>query len=43
VVGDFVSGPVRIGDNDLQIGNIEGEVIIAAVPQDDIHFFFRLA
>ena len=26
----------------MQVGNIEGEIVVAAVPQDDVHFLFSL-
>ena len=43
VVSFLVTGAVRVGNNDLQVGDIEREVIIPAIPEDDIHFLFSLA
>jgi hypothetical protein len=38
-----VPGAVRVGHHNRQVGLVEGEVVVAAVPQDDIHFLFGLA
>ncbi len=43
VISIFMSRAVRVRDNDLQIRDIKGEVIITAVPQDNVRFLFRLA
>ena len=43
VVAHFVPGAVRVSHHDLQVGHVEGEIVIPAVPQDDIHFLFSLA
>ena len=38
-VGQFMPRTVRIHDNDFQVGGIEGSIVIASVPQNDIRFF----
>jgi len=43
MIGAFVTGSVRVSNHDGKIGNIEREVIIPAVPKDNIHFLFSLA
>ena len=43
VVEQFVAGPVGIDDDDLEVGFVEGEVVVAAVPEDDVGFFFGFA
>jgi hypothetical protein len=40
VVGALVAGAVRVSDDNLQVRNVEGEVVVAAIPQDDVDFFF---
>src|SRR6266545_2051376 len=34
---------MRISDYDLQIGTIEGCVVVAAIPENDVGFFLSLA
>ncbi len=36
-------GPVGVGDDDLEVGLVEGEVVVAAVPEDDVGFLLGLA
>ena len=43
MVGHLVTRAVRVGHHDRQVGLVEGEVIVSAVPQYDIHFLFSLA
>src|SRR5581483_10278306 len=43
IVSEFVSGTMRVGNHDLQVGNIKGRVIVAAIPQDQIGFLLSLA
>ena len=43
VVGELVPGPVRVGDDDLEVGLVEGEVVVAAVPEDDVGLLLGLA
>ena len=41
VIGPFVSRPVGVGDDDLKIGRVEGEVVIPAVPDDHVGLGLR--
>src|SRR3989304_1443796 len=34
--GRLVAGPVRVGEDDLEVGPEEGQVVVAAVPEDDV-------
>ena len=43
IVGQLVSGAMRIEHHDVEIGTIERSVVVAAVPQDDVAFLLRLA
>ena len=43
IVEHLVAGPVRVDDDDLQVGLVEGEVVVAAVPEDDVGFLLGLA
>ncbi len=43
VIFHLVARTVRIGNHDGQIGLVEGDVIVAAIPQDNIRFLFGLA
>ena len=38
-----MAGAVRVGHHDRQVGLVEGEIVVAAIPQDDIHFLLGLA
>src|SRR5205823_10932953 len=42
VVGQLVAGTMRIGDYDLQVGGVEGCVVVAAIPKDEVAFTLRL-
>ena len=42
IVRNFVTGSMRVSNNDCVIGFVEGEIIISTIPQHDIHFFFSL-
>ena len=43
VVHEAVAGTVRVGDGDVQVGGVEAEVVVAAVPEDDVGFLLGLA
>jgi hypothetical protein len=36
VVGQLVPQPQRIGDDDVERGSVEWQVVVAAVPQNDV-------
>src|SRR4029453_8086144 len=36
VVAGLVPGPQRVGDHDVQVGTVERQVVVAAVPQQDL-------
>jgi len=38
-----VARPQGVGHHDLQVGLVEGEVVVAAVPEDDVGFLLGLA
>lgn len=40
IVGELVTRAMRIGDHDVQIGDEEGQIVVAAIPQDDIRLVF---
>ena len=42
MIAQLVAGPVGIDHSDIKIGLVEGEVIVPAIPDDDIGLFFRL-
>ncbi len=42
VVEELVPGPQRIGDDDQQVGREEREVVVAAVPDDDVGLLLGL-
>ena len=42
-VSQFMPRTVRVYDYDFQVGRIEGSVVVASIPQDDVGFFLRLA
>ena len=42
VVGELVAGPQRVDDDDQQVGPEEGEVVVAAVPDDQVGLRLRL-
>ncbi len=42
VVGRLVTGPVRVGHHDLEVGPVEGQVVVAAIPEDDVGLFLGL-
>jgi hypothetical protein len=43
VVREFVSGAVGIYHHDFEISSVEGRVVIATVPENDVGFLFCLA
>ena len=43
VIEHLVARPQRVGHHDLQVGLVEGEVVVAAVPEDDVGFLLGLA
>ncbi len=43
VIEHFVARPQGVGHDDLEIGFIEGEVVVAAVPEDDVRFLLGFA
>src|SRR5665647_1219438 len=43
VVHQAVAGTMRVGDGDVQVGLVEAEVVVAAVPEDDVGFLLGLA
>ena len=43
VVGELVAGPQRVDDGDLEVGDEEGEVVVASVPDDDVALCLGLA
>src|SRR5512140_2777625 len=42
IVGELVPGPVRVGDDDLEVRLVERKVVVAAVPKDDVGFLLGL-
>jgi len=42
IVREFIAGTQRIGNGDLEVWNVEREVVVAAVPDDDVRFLFCL-
>jgi hypothetical protein len=43
VIGQFVSGAVRIDDYDFKIGSVERGVVVAAIPKNNVGFLFGTA
>ena len=43
VVGQLVTGPVRIHERDVQVRAIKGRIVVATIPQDHVGFLFGLA
>ncbi len=43
VVGQLVAGAVRVGQNDVHVALVEREVVVAAIPYDDVGLLLRLA
>ncbi len=43
VIGELVAGPVRVGHDDVQIGAVKWQIVVTAVPQDDVSIFLRPA
>src|SRR3972149_3770776 len=43
MIGYFVPWSMRISNNDMQICLVEGDVVVASVPDYDVGFFFCFA
>ena len=43
VVGELMAGAQRVDDGDLEVGDEEGEVVVASVPDDNVTFCLGLA
>ena len=42
MVAALVARPVRVGDDDLEVGTVERQVVVAAVPDDDVGLLLGL-
>ena len=43
MVAGLVAGAMRVDHHDVQVGLVEREVIVSAIPEDDVGLGFRLA